>query len=141
METIKCDKFDSAEKCGSSAQRRAAASSNMAQCSCDFNPGRVQEVMGFKSINHPLYMADQIMIRAQPLLPETADFEKYDSAVEMWARKAEDANVMSFTSSWGEANPGGGRDSVAKYLDRSRTAVTDSAELLRTILTMLPVEL
>lgn len=138
-ETIKCDKFDSADKCGSAAQKRAAASSNMASCSCDFNPGRVQEVMGFKSINHPLYMADQVMIRAQPLLAPTADTDVFDAAVEAWTRKAEDANVLSYTSSWGEANPGGGRDAVARYLDRSRKEVQDSAELLRTILTFLPV--
>lgn len=139
-ETIKCDKFDSAEKCGTAAQKREAASSNMASCSCDFNPGRVQEVMGFKSIKHPLYMADQLMIRAQPLLSPTADTDVYDAAVESWSRKAENANVMSFTSSWGEANPGGGRDAVAKYLARSKKEVQDSAELLRTILTFLPVK-
>lgn len=136
-ETIKCDKFDSAEKCGTAAQKRAAASSNMASCSCDFNPGRVQEVMGFKSIKHPLYMADQLMIRAQPLLSPTADTDVYDAAVEAWTRKAEDANVMSYTSSWGEANPGGGRDAVARYLDRSRKEVRESADLLRTILASL----
>jgi hypothetical protein len=140
-ETISCDAFDSKETCGSSESRRAAASSNMASCSCDFNPTRVQEVMGFKSIKHPLYMADRVMIRAQPLVASDADLDAYDTAVELWARKAEDANVMSYTSSWGEANPGGGRDSVQKYLDRSRTEVTESAKLLRTILSLLPVDL
>jgi hypothetical protein len=141
VETTICDKFDSAERCGSPAARRAAASSNMATCSCDFNPMRVQEVMGFKSIKHPLYMADQLMIRAQPLLPGTADFETYDAAVELWTRRAEDANVMSFTSSWGEANPGGGRDAVLRYLDRSHTEVEESAKLLKTIISFLPVQL
>eukprot|EP00306_Pavlova_sp_CCMP459_P010484 CAMPEP_0185192916 /NCGR_PEP_ID=MMETSP1140-20130426/20202_1 /TAXON_ID=298111 /ORGANISM="Pavlova sp., Strain CCMP459" /LENGTH=275 /DNA_ID=CAMNT_0027759679 /DNA_START=9 /DNA_END=837 /DNA_ORIENTATION=+ len=140
-ETITCDAFDrKKESCSTSAARRQAASSNMASCSCDFNPTRVQEVMGFKSTQHPLYLADQVMIRAQPLLKPDSDFDAYDTAVELWARKAEEANVMSYTSSWGEANPGGGRDAVQRYLDKSKKEVVESKELLRQILSALPVD-
>lgn len=140
LETIKCYADESSASCKSSEARRQAASSNMAKCSCDFDPARVQEVMGFKSTKHPLYLADQVMIRAQPLLAPDADFEAYDAAIEEWAQRAENANVMSYTSSWGEANPGGGRDAVKKYLDRSKAEVEKSAALLRKVLSFLPVK-
>lgn len=45
------------------------------------------------------------------------------------------------SSSWSEANPGGGRDGVQRYLDRSKSEVRQAEQLLKQILTSLPVEL
>eukprot|EP00965_Chrysotila_dentata_P192883 6175426-Pleurochrysis_carterae.AAC.3 len=39
-----------------------------------------------------------------------------------WMEKADEGNVMAYVSSWGEANPGGGRDNVERYLEKVRRA-------------------
>ena len=40
---------------------------------------------------------------------------------------------------WGEANPGGGQDEIARYLEKSRKEVVQSASLLKTIMDILGV--
>jgi len=42
------------------------------------------------------------MIRAQPLVGDDMDFGAYTSAIERWTRKCDSANIMAYTSSWGE---------------------------------------
>jgi hypothetical protein len=37
-------------------------------------------------------------------------FPSFLDAVEEWQEMADNANGMAFVSSWGEANPGGGKD-------------------------------
>ena len=51
------------------------------------------------------------------------------------------ANTMAYTSSWGEANPGGGQDNIAAYLEKSRKEVVESAEILKTICQLLDLPL
>ena len=52
-----------------------------------------------------------------------ADFERYNAAMDKWTEKADAGNVMAYVSSWGEANPGGGQDEIARYLEKSRKEV------------------
>jgi hypothetical protein len=72
------------------------------QCGCIRDPVIVQSYMGFKSMKDPLFKADQLMIRAQPLVPDDRDFDEYTSAIDRWTLKCDAANVMAYTSSWGE---------------------------------------
>jgi hypothetical protein len=72
--------------------------------SCSKNPLIVQEYMGYKSINDPLYKADKLMVRASPLVDPTK-FEDYLEAVERFREKADNTAMLAYTSSWGEANP------------------------------------
>jgi|TARA_B100000524_G_scaffold328783_1_gene213619 hypothetical protein len=46
---------------------------------------------------------------------------------------------MAYVSSWGEANPGGGQDEVARYLEKSRRGVVESVQILKTIIDILGV--
>eukprot|EP00965_Chrysotila_dentata_P192884 6175426-Pleurochrysis_carterae.AAC.4 len=46
------------------------------------DPLVVQSYMGYKSMNDPLFKADQIMIRAQPLVKDADEFEKYAAAID-----------------------------------------------------------
>lgn len=71
---------------------------------CMKNPLRVQEYMGYKSINDPLYKADKLMVRASPLVNPT-QFEDYLDVVEQYREKADSTSLLAYTSSWGEANP------------------------------------
>lgn len=72
--------------------------------SCNKNPLRVQEFMGYKSTNDPLYKADKLMIRAGPLV-DSDKFDAYFDAVERYSEKADSTALLAYTSSWGEANP------------------------------------
>mmetsp|Transcript_8514 Transcript_8514/g.18554 ORF Transcript_8514/g.18554 Transcript_8514/m.18554 type:complete len:197 (+) Transcript_8514:43-633(+) len=51
-------------------------------CGCIRDPLVVQSYMGYKSMNDPLFKADQIMIRAQPLVKDADEFEKYAAAID-----------------------------------------------------------
>ena len=47
------------------------------------------------------------------------------------------ASGMSFVSSWGEANPGGGKDRVEYFVNRARANAVDARDAIGTILKIL----
>ena len=103
------------------------------QCGCLRDPVVVQAYMGYKSMNDPLFKAGDLMLRASSLIGSDADFERYTAAMEKWNNKADSGNVMAYVSSWGEANPGGGQDEIARYLEKSRKEVVESAAILKVV--------
>ena len=103
-------------------------------CGCTRDPIIVQSYMGFKDMNDPLFKAGDLMIRAATLVETDADFEKLNAATEAWNKKADQGNIMAYVSSWGEANPGGGQDVIAEFLEQSRKEVVESAKLLKIVI-------
>eukprot|EP00543_Licmophora_paradoxa_P006139 CAMPEP_0202444268 /NCGR_PEP_ID=MMETSP1360-20130828/3405_1 /ASSEMBLY_ACC=CAM_ASM_000848 /TAXON_ID=515479 /ORGANISM="Licmophora paradoxa, Strain CCMP2313" /LENGTH=120 /DNA_ID=CAMNT_0049060221 /DNA_START=20 /DNA_END=379 /DNA_ORIENTATION=- len=100
---------------------------------CEKTPLRVQDYMGYKSTEDPLYRVDKLMVRAYPLVdPDQA--ENYLEAVEQYREKADNTAMMAYTSSWGEANPNGGKEVIDAYLEKTKIDVEESAKLLRTIM-------
>lgn len=97
--------------------------------------------MGYRSVNDPLFKADKLMLRAVPLLSDSADVDAYLDAVNTWAEKAQMSSLNAYTSSWGEANPNGSKGQVAAYLDDAKYDVEESANTLKKILTMLDLPL
>lgn len=55
---------------------------------CDRTPLRVQEFLGYKSTEDPLFKADKLMLRAAPLV-DPDSFEDYLSVVEKYREKGE----------------------------------------------------
>mmetsp|Transcript_27117 Transcript_27117/g.51011 ORF Transcript_27117/g.51011 Transcript_27117/m.51011 type:complete len:289 (+) Transcript_27117:66-932(+) len=108
------------------------------QCACERNPLIVSEYMGFSNINDPLYKIDDLMLRAQDKVSD-ADFDKFTSMYNTWFQKSQDGNVMAYVSSWGEANPGGGKDGIEKYLAKTRKEVVDAQKILGDMCNMLGV--
>ena len=92
--------------------------------------------MGYKSTEDPLYRADKLMVRAAPLV-DPDNFENYLDAVEKYKDKADNTALMAYTSSWGEANPGGGKDQVERWIERSKNNVVDARDSLGTALRIL----
>jgi hypothetical protein len=72
---------------------------------CSKTPLRVQDYMGYKSINDPLYRVDKLMVRASGSLPDPNDVEGYLDAVERYRETADATALLAYTSSWGESNP------------------------------------
>lgn len=107
--------------------------------SCDKTPLKVQEFMGYKSTEDPLYKADKLMLKAAPLV-DPDSFEDYLDVVERYRDKADQSAMMAYTSSWGEANPNGGREVVDEYLERTKDDVLATEKLLKSVLGYLNLE-
>ena len=108
---------------------------------CEKTPLNVQIYMGYKSTEDPLYKADKLMVRAAQLVKDDFDQADYLEAVENYKEKADNTAMMAYTSSWGEANPNGGKDVIDDYLEKTRLDVVSSEKSLRRILNYLGLEL
>ena len=106
---------------------------------CEKTPLKVQEYMGYKSTEDPLYRADKLMVRAAQLV-DPDDFDSYLDAVERYKDKADNTALMAYTSSWGEANPNGGKEVIDEYLERTKLDVIESEKLLKQIVGYLKLE-
>ncbi len=103
---------------------------------CERTPTKVMEYLGFKSTSDPLFKAESTMMRLKAYVPIDRESDYYD-AIDAFTLNAEEANSMAFVSSWGEANPGGGKDRVRLFIERSRNNVVKSRDSLRTVMDIL----
>ena len=99
---------------------------------CERTPIKVMDYLGYKDIKHPLFKADKTMRRLEPFVPTDREVEFYE-AMESWMIAAEEGNGMAYISSWGEANPGGGKDRVQLFIERARKNVVQARDSLSTI--------
>jgi hypothetical protein len=104
---------------------------------CEKKPLEVQQYLGYKSTEDPLYRVEKLLVRAAPLVD---DQESYLGVVEAYKEKADNVSMMAYTSSWGEANPNGGKEVIEEYLDRTKVDVIESEKYLREILGYLRLE-
>jgi hypothetical protein len=93
--------------------------------------------MGYKSTEDPLYRVDKLLVKAASLVD---DPEGYLDVVEKYKEKADNTALMAYTSSWGEANPNGGKEVIDEYLERTKLDVIESERYLRQILGYLNLE-
>jgi len=107
---------------------------------CDKTPLNVQIYMGYKSTEDPLYKVEKLMVRAAALIKDDVVAANYLEAVEKYREKADNTSMMAYTSSWGEANPNGGKDVIDDYLELTRADVISSEQSLRKILGYLGLE-
>lgn len=100
---------------------------------CARTPLRVQEYMGYKSTEDPLYKADKLMQRAASLV-DPDSLGDYLDVVERYREKADQTALLAYTSSWGEANPNGSKEVIEDYLDQTKAVVKETESLLRSVL-------
>lgn len=106
---------------------------------CERTPLKVMDYLGYRNINDPLFRADKTMRRLENLVPSDRVVE-YLEAIEKWQEAAEEGNGMAYISSWGEANPGGGKDRVNLFIERARKNVIDSRDSLATVIDILGIQ-
>merc|ERR1719354_726589 len=94
---------------------------------CERTPEKVMDYLGFKSMNDPLFRADKTLLRLQTLVPSDYEID-YMEAMEKFNEKAEEGNGIAFISSWGEANPGGGKDRIEYFIERSKKNMIDAKD-------------
>jgi len=107
---------------------------------CEKTPLNVQIYMGYKSTEDPLYKVDKLMIRAAPLIKDETEQVEFFEAIENYKQGADNTSMMAYTSSWGEANPNGGKDVIDDYLEKTRLDVVSSEQSLLVILKLLKLE-
>ncbi len=108
---------------------------------CERTPEIVMDYLGFKSMNDPLFRIDKTLLRLQKLVPSGTDAEiDYMDAMEAINQAVEDGNGIAFVSSWGEANPGGGKDRIELFIERSKRYVIDTRDGLGTIMKILDLK-
>jgi len=103
---------------------------------CERTPVKVMEYLGFKSMNDPLFKAEVTMMRLKDIVPNDSEIEFYD-AIDAFSQNAEEANSMAFVSSWGESNPGGGKDRIQLFIERSKKNVIVARDALKTVMDIL----
>ena len=108
---------------------------------CDKNPLVVQDYLGYKDTRDPLFKADAFMLKAVPLVNESVmDEADYVDLVEQYRDKADQVSLLAYTSSWGEANPNGSKDTTDDYLEQTKQVVVQTEGLLRKVLKALDLE-
>ena len=107
---------------------------------CERTPEIVMDYLGFKSMNDPLFRIDKAMIRLQPLVSGTDDEIDYIEVMDAINQAVEDGNGIAFVSSWGEANPGGGKDRIDIFIERSKRYVETTRDGLGIIIKMLDLK-
>ena len=92
---------------------------------------------GLRTTDHPLFQLDKLFNKAQGKLPDDVDFEAWIEATEGLASQIAKINELAYTSSFGEYNPGGGKEQVRKYLLLCKEQVEASKGSLETIVKLL----
>ena len=106
---------------------------------CERTPEKVMEYLGFKSMNDPLFRADKTMFRLRSMVPADEE-DNYIEAMELFSEMAEAASNTAFISSWGESNPGGGKDRVDMFIERSRKQVEVAKDSLGSAIKILGIQ-
>lgn len=106
---------------------------------CERTPVKVMEYLGFKSMNDPLFKAEVTMKRLKDIVPSDSEVDFYD-AIDSFYQNAEEANSMAFVSSWGESNPGGGKDRIQLFIERAKKNVVASRDSLKKVMDILDLK-
>ncbi|KAL1523011.1 hypothetical protein AB1Y20_017973 [Prymnesium parvum] len=107
------------------------------QTRCFKTPLKVQKYIGASSTLDPLFKADKLMIRAQPLVPDD-DSEAYADAVDSYITKQQISSTMAYTSSWsGIENPNGSVGQIEDNLLEAKKEVIATRDSLRTVVQLL----
>lgn len=101
---------------------------------CNRYPDAIRSYLGLRSMDHPLYQIEKVMSKAQDNLEDVDLLEDYIQAVEDYQNAVSNSNGLSYTSSFGEYNPGGGKDAVEKYLILSAKEAQTARDCLGRIL-------
>lgn len=106
---------------------------------CERTPEKVMEYLGYKSMKDPLFRADKTLSRLQTLVDDD-DYVEFMEAMEQFNEKAEEASNTAYLSSWGEANPGGGKDRIEFFIERSKKQVETARDSLGIVMKLLKIE-
>mmetsp|Transcript_44024 Transcript_44024/g.81827 ORF Transcript_44024/g.81827 Transcript_44024/m.81827 type:complete len:250 (-) Transcript_44024:303-1052(-) len=100
-------------------------------------PDKLRSVCGLRSTESTLYGMDKMFKIIEKKLPEDVDFDKWVEVKEAYNEAVNKVNELAYTSSFGEYNPGGGKDQVRKYLELAKGAVIEAQGQLKKMVKLL----
>jgi len=106
---------------------------------CERNPEKIPAALGLKSTTAPLFKVEKLF----QSVVQTADFDdldKWTEATDSFVQHSTSAQEYAYTASFGEYNPSGGKDQVAKYMELSRKELILARDALKDVLTLLNVQ-
>lgn len=104
---------------------------------CAASPLIIRNYLGCSNIFHPLFQSEKLWVRIMNSDYLPADSDDFIDAWEEFEKHKRTGDEWAYTSSWGEANPGGGKDKVEDYLLRSKKEVKLATESLGKLIKML----
>mmetsp|Transcript_28273 Transcript_28273/g.65610 ORF Transcript_28273/g.65610 Transcript_28273/m.65610 type:complete len:239 (-) Transcript_28273:113-829(-) len=107
---------------------------------CKRDPDVVRSYLGCRSTEDVLFGLGTKLIKTVDKV-DPDDFEAFQEAVEKWNSAVSAADGDAYISSFGEFNPGGGKETVEKYLDRAKQNVEIAKEQLQIIAKALQITL
>lgn len=107
---------------------------------CKRNADAVRKAMGLRSTTDPLFQIEKVLAKVKNMDLDPDALDRFFEAAEDWNSAANMSNSMAFISQFGEYNPGGGADSVLKYLNESKKQVEMAEKALKTIMESLDLK-
>mmetsp|Transcript_10656 Transcript_10656/g.19339 ORF Transcript_10656/g.19339 Transcript_10656/m.19339 type:complete len:241 (-) Transcript_10656:143-865(-) len=105
---------------------------------CIAQPDVVRAYLGNRSLQDNLFKTEQLWIDIEAAdMISAKDEDRWQEATDEFERHKREADAWAYTSSWGEANPGGGRDKVEDFLLRSKFEVDKAVKSLGEIVEIL----
>jgi len=108
--------------------------------SCLAQPLQVRKYLGQTSIKANLFDTKQMLVNFElaGMVPSGLD-DEYGDLVEDFERYKREADEWAYSSSWAEANPGGGRDRTEDYLLRSKNLAEKATKTLGRLVEILGI--
>jgi hypothetical protein len=122
---------------------------------CDRTPVKVMDVLGYKSTTSPLFNMEKTLIKVSTggeldrVLAKRygndaekirAEENRFQVAADSYLQSADEGSGLAYISSWGEANPGGGKDRVELFIERARNDVLTAQKNLGVMVDVLDLK-
>lgn len=118
--------------------QRALQSGQASPDGCIANPLVVRKYLGQTSIKADLFNTKDLLVNMElaGMVPSKSE-DEYGDLVEDFEAFKRQADEWAYSSSWAEANPGGGRDRTEDYLLRSKSLADKATKTLGRIVEIL----
>merc|ERR1719321_185462 len=112
-----------------------------APANCDPDPDKIRFYLGQRDMKEKLYNTEELWVSIDaadnPPLFANKDEDAFQEASERFEDFKTQAGDWAYTSSWGVANPGGGRDKMEQYLVKSKDFTKKAVNELGKLITIL----
>ena len=98
------------------------------------------QYLGYRDTNDPLFKVERTLMRLQDYVPAGQD-AAFNDVMEKLVEKADEGSGLAYVSSWGESNPGGGKDRIEFFIERSKNDVIEVRDNLSKVIQILDLKL
>lgn len=103
---------------------------------CERIPDKIPTALGLRSTKAPLYKIEKLFTEALQD-GKVEDIDEWTTATDLYIQHSTSAQEYAYTASFGEYNPSGGKDQVAKYMELSKKELELARDALKNVLLQL----